>query len=267
MATDNLIARGGNLSQLSTEVVQALKNILPPYCSMANPIDLYEEATLDRFKNVLEISLKNPNSHGFLIIYTPQGATKPVALAKTIVDLAKQTKKPILTTLMGEGNSCQKARRILQGNGVPSFATPEEAVSTFMYMYDYSRNLELLYQTPEELPVEKPNLTSLKGILRRAFCEGRQILSLPESMHFLEAYKIPAVKTLVARTPEEASALSSELGYPVALKALSPQITHKSKIGGVLLNVCSSSETETLFGEIANRVKSYRKRIRNDSRL
>jgi acetyltransferase len=257
MATDHLIARGGNLSQLSTNVVHALKNILPPYCSMANPIDLYEEATLDRFRTVLEISLKNLNSNGFLIIYTPQGATKPVALAKTIVDLAKQTKKPILTTLMGEGNSCQKARRILQRNGVPSFATPEEAVSTFMYMYDYSRNLELLYQTPKELSVEKPNSTSLKGILRRAFCEGRQILSLPESMRFLEAYKIPAVKTLVARTPEEASALSSELGYPVTLKALSPQITHKSKIGGVLLNVCSSSETKTLFGEIANRVKSY----------
>jgi acetyltransferase len=257
MATDNLIERGGKLSQLSIETVQALKNIVPTYCSIANPIDLYEEATPDRFRKVLEISLKDPNSNGFLIVYTPQGATKPVALANTIVDLAKQTKKPILTALIGEDNRSRKARRILQGKGVPSFATPEEAVSTFMYMYDYSRNLELLYQTPEELPVEKPKLTSLKGMLRRAFCEGRQILSLPESMHFLEAYKIPAVKTLVARTPEEASVLSSKLGYPVVLKALSPQITHKSKIGGVLLNVCSSSETKTLFGEIANRVKKY----------
>ena len=257
MATDNLIARGGKLSPLNTETVEALKNALPPYCSISNPIDIYEEATLDRFRNVIDISLKGSKSSGFLIIYTPQGATKPVALAKTIVDLAKQTQKPILTALMGEDDRCWKARRILQGNGIPSFVTPEEAVSTFMYMYDYSRNLQLLYQTPEELHVEKPNATSLKGILRRAFCEGRQILTLPESMRFLDAYKIPAVKTLVARTPEEASVLSSELGYPVVLKALSPQITHKSKIGGVLLNVCSSSETKTLFEEIANRVKNY----------
>jgi acetyltransferase len=257
MATDRLIARGGKLSQLSNETVQALKSVLPSYCSIANPVDIYEEATPTRFRNVMEICLKDPNSNGFLIMYTPQGATSPVALAKIIVDLAKQIKKPILTSLMSEDNRCRKARRILQGNGIPSFTAPEETVSTFMYMYNYTRNLELLYQTPEELPVEQPNLTFLKGILRRAFREGRKVLSLPESMRFLEAYKIPTVKTLVARTPKEASALSSELGYPVVLKALSPQISHKSKIGGVILNVCSSSETKTLFGEIANRVKNY----------
>jgi len=257
MATDQLIARGGKLSQLSDESVQALKNVLPSYCSMTNPIDIYEEATPNRFQSVMEISLKDPNSNGFLIIYTPQGATKPVPLAKIIADLAKQTKKTILTALIGEDNQCWKARRILQGNGVPSFTTPEEAVSTFMYMYDYTRNLEHLYKTPEELPVEQPNSTFLKGILRRAFCEGRKVLNLPESMCFLEAYNIPIVKTLVARNPEEASALSSELGYPVVMKALSPQISHKSKIGGVILNVCSPSETKPLFEEVANRVKNY----------
>jgi acetyltransferase len=257
MATDNLIARGGKLSQLSSETVQALKSILPSYCSLTNPVDLYEEATPTRFRKVMEINLKDLNSNGFLIIYTPQGATKPVAFAKVIVDLAKQTKKPILTVLMGEDNRCRKARRILQSNGVPSFATPEEAVSTFMYMYDYSRNLELLYQTPEEMSIEKPDATYLKGILRRAFCEGRKVLNLPESICFLEAHNIPTVKTLVARTPEEASTLSSELGYPIVMKALSPQITHKSKIGGVILNVCSASETKTFFKEIADRVKNY----------
>jgi acetyltransferase len=257
MATDHLIARGGKLSQLNNETVQALKNVLPSYCSVANPIDIYEEATPNRFKSVMDLCLKDPHSNGFLIIYTPQGATKPVALANIIVDLAKQTKKPVLTSLMSEDNRCRKARRILQGNDIPSFATPEEAVSTFMYMYNYTQNLELLYQTPKELPVEQPQSTFLKGILRRAFCEGRKVLNLPDSMRFLEAYKIPTVKTLVARTPEEAIALSSELGYPVVLKALSPQISHKSKIGGVILNVCSSSEAKTLFGEIANRVKNY----------
>jgi acetyltransferase len=257
MATDQLIARGGKLSQLSNDTVQALRSVLPSYCSMANPIDIYEEATPNRFKSVMEISLKDPNSNGFLVIYTPQGATRPVALAKIMAELAKQTKKPILTALIGEDNQCWKARRILQGNGVPSFATPEEAVSTFMYMYDYTRNLELLYKTPEELPVEHLDSTFLKGILRRAFCEGRKVLNLPESMCFLEAYKIPIVKTLVARTAEEASALTSELGYPVVMKALSPQISHKSKIGGVVLNVCSSAEAKALFSEIANRVKNY----------
>ncbi|MBN1245839.1 acetate--CoA ligase family protein, partial [Candidatus Bathyarchaeota archaeon] len=256
MATDHLIARNGKLSKLSNETVQALADVLPSYCSMANPIDIYEEATPNRFRNVMEICLKDPNSSGFLVIYTHQGATKPVDLANTIVDIAKQTKKPILTALMSEDESCWKARRILQRNGIPSFTSPEEAVSTFMYMYNYTQNLELLYQTPEALPVEQPDSTSLRGVLRQAFREGRKILSLPESMRFLEAYKIPTVKTLVARTSEEAIAASSEIGYPVVLKALSPQISHKSKIGGVVLNVCSQSETKTFFGEIVDRVKN-----------
>ena len=257
MSTDHLIARGGKLTQLDDETVQALKSILPVYCSMANPIDIYEEATPNRFKSVIELCLKDPHSNGFLIIYTPQGATKPVVLAKLIVNLAKQTKKLILTALMSEDKRCRKARRILRENGIPSFTTPEEAVSTFMYMYNYSRNLELLYQTPEELPVQQPNSTFVKGTLRHAFCDGRSVLSLPESLRILEAYQIPTMKTLIARTPEEASALSSKIGYPVVLKALSPQISHKSNIGGVVLNVCSSSETKTFFGEIANRVKNY----------
>jgi acetyltransferase len=257
MATDHLIARGGNLSQLSIDTIKALESFLPSYCSMTNPVDIYEEATLSRFKNVMKLCFSDPHSNGFLIIYTPQGSTQPVSLAKAIVEYAKQTEKPILTALMGEDNRCQKARRILQKNRIPSFSTPEEAVSTFMYMYNYTRNLQLLYQTPEELQLEKPNSTLLKGTLRRAFCEGRQILNLPESMRFLEAYKIPTVKTLIAQTATEASALSSELGYPVVLKALSPQISHKSKIGGVVLNVCSSAETKSIFEDLARRVKNY----------
>ncbi len=257
MATDHLIAREGELAKLSNETIQALTRILPSFCSSANPIDIYEEATPDRFKNVMEICLKDPNSNGFLVIYTQQGATKPVELANTIVDIAKHTSKPILTALMSEDESCRKARRILQKNGIPSFTSPEEAVSTFIYMYNYTQNLELLYQTPESLPVEQPESTFLKRILRQAFHEGRIFLSLPESMRFLEAYKIPTVKTIVARNPEEAIAASSKIGYPVVLKALSPQISHKSKIGGVILNVCSKWETKSLFGEIADRVKNY----------
>lgn len=173
-----------------------------------------------------------------------------------MVELSKQTRKPLLTSLMGEDACCREARRILRSEGIPAFRTPEEAVSTFMSMYSYTRNLELLYQTPEELSLELPFPTFLKETLRRAFCEGRRVLSLPESLRFLEAYKIPTLKTLVARTPEEASALSSELGYPVVLKALSPQFTHKSEIEGVVLNVCSQSESFDLFGELANRVKN-----------
>jgi len=158
---------------------------------------------------------------------------------------------------MSQGDRCREARRMLQRAGIPSFTMPEEAVSTFMYMHRYTQNLELLYQTPQEVPVGRTNLAQLKGILRHAFCEGRSVLSLPESMRFLEAYQIPTVRTLIARTVDEANALSSELGYPVVMKALSPQVTHKSKIEGVILNIWSPSELKVFFEELEKKVRKH----------
>jgi acetyltransferase len=256
MATDYLVSRGGKLSSLSSETIRALKSVLPSYCSTANPIDILEEADPERFKKVTEICFRDPNSDGFLFIYTPLGATSPVAFARTIVELSKQTIKPVLTSLVG-GGECWKARRILQKNGTPSFMTPEQAVATFMYMYSYTQNLELLYQTPEELRVESPIPKFLKEVLKRAFINGRIVLNLPESLQFLFAYGIPTIGTVVARTSGEAEALASELCCPVVMKVLSPQISHKSKAGGVILNVWSASDAKAFFNELAEKVREH----------
>jgi len=256
MAIDRLISREGSLSELSEPTLQALKSVLPGYCHIANPVDIYEEATPERYRSAIEICVKDPGSNGFLVIYTLQGATDPVTLANIIVDVAKRTDKPVLTCLMSEDERCREARKILQRSNIPSFATPEQAVSTFMYMYRYSQNLELLYQTPEELPHAQVNKSPIKGIIRKAFCQRRTVLTLPESMRFLEAYAIPTVKTLVAQTVEEAGSLSSELGYPVVMKALSPQVSHKSKIEGVILNIWSPSETAAFFKDLSTKVRS-----------
>jgi len=257
MATDFLIANGGKLSPLSSETVQALNNVLPSYCSILNPIDILEEATADRFRKVMEICFTDPNSDGFLIICTPQGVADPVETAKIISELSRQTTKPILTSLMGE-DGCREARRILRKNGIPAFTTPEQAVSTFMYMYSYTRNLELLYETPEELSVELSIPTFLKEVLGKASKEGMRVLNPSESLHFLEAYKIPTTKTLVAKTPKEAVTAASKLGYPVVLKLLSPQITHKSKADGVVLNVQSPAQVKAFFKELAEKVRKYK---------
>ena len=257
MATDQLIAQGGRLANLTDETVQMLKQVLPPYCSIKNPVDIYEEAPVERFRKVLEICLKDQHSDGFLLVYTPQGASDPILLAETIVELTKNVGKPVLTALMSEDNHCREARRILQSGGVPAFSSPEQAVSTFIHLYSYTRNLELLYQTPQEIALPQINMRQLKSTIRRAFCEGRAVLSLVESMRFLEEYQIPVVKTLVAKTPEEAEAISSELGYPVVMKALSPQLTHKSKFEGVKLDVCSKSETAVFFNELLEKVKHF----------
>jgi len=257
MATDSLIAKGGKLSPLSDETIQALNEILPSYCSKLNPIDILEEATTDRFRKVMEICLKDPNSDGFLIIYTPQGASDPVETAKAVVELSKKTRKPILTSLMGE-DGCWKARKILRKNGIPAFTTPEQAVSTFMYMWSYTQNLELLYETPEELSIELSIPASLREMLRKAFKEGRTVLTDPESKEFLQAYKIPTIKTVVAKTSKEAVNAASKIGYPVVMKALSPQITHKSQVEGVILDVRSEAEVKEFFGTLAQRVRKHK---------
>jgi acetyltransferase len=124
-----------------------------------------------------------------------------------------------------------------------------------MYMYSYTQNLELLHQTPEELPVEFSIPKFLKQVLTRAHSHGQTILNLHESLQFLFAYSIPTVNTLVVRTPEEAEAVASELRCPVVMKALSPQMTHKSKAGGVILNVWSPSEARIFFDELAAKIR------------
>jgi acetyltransferase len=257
LAIDDLVAKAGKLAYLSAETIQALKKILPPYCSTSNPVDICAEATLDRFRSALEICLRDSNSDAFLVLCTPQGATDPLSLATTIVGLEKPAEKPILTCLMGQDDRCREARRVLQRARFPSFTMPEEAISTFINMYRYTQNLELLYQTPQEMPLGQAHVTLLKGILRRAFCEGRTMLSLPESTRFLEEYQIPTVKTMIAQNVEEAVAISSQLGYPVVMKALSPQITHKSNIAGIILNIWSPSELKFFFEELVAKVRQH----------
>ncbi|MFX0203576.1 MAG: GNAT family N-acetyltransferase, partial [Candidatus Hodarchaeota archaeon] len=191
---------------------------------------------------------------GFLIIYTPQGAADPIKTAEAIVDLSEKTKKTLLTCIMGE-DGCRTARKILLKNDIPSFTTPEQSISTFMSMYSYTKNLELLYETPEELAIDIKAPKFLQDALRQAFKEERFVLNPLESLQFLQAYKIPTIQTLLAKTPEEAAAIAAQVGYPIAIKALSPQMIHKSKADGVVLNVWSAPQVKELYQEFAERTK------------
>jgi acetyltransferase len=250
MALDQINRRGGKLAEISDATIQALKNILPYYCNLTNPIDLLEEATPERYQKVIQTCVDNSASSSFLVIYAPTGLTSPNRLADLIVDLAKQTKKNILVCLMGEDHQCQEARRTLHSNNVPTFKSPQEAVRTFMNIYTRTQNLELLYQTPEEIPIDQASPTHLKGVLRQAFNEGREILNLEESFQFLDAYKIPTAKTLVAKTVEESSAYASKLGYPVMMKTLSSRYSHKTEIQSTAFDVFSPDQLRFHFSQL-----------------
>jgi acetyltransferase len=244
MALEQLNRIGGKLSQISETTFEALKKILPYYCNISHPIDIFEDATPERYRNVIETCLNDDASGSLLVVYTPIGLTEPQSLANILVDSVKRTSKNVFVCLMGEDVACQEARRMLQRQGVPVFRSSEEAVRTFMNIYTHGQNLELLYQTPEEVSSNQANPAHLKGILRRAFCEGRQALDLAESFQFLDAYKIPVEKTFIAKTAEESAVFASQLGYPVVMKTLDSTI-----------DVCSASEIQEKFNRLIDNAK------------
>ena len=255
MTLDQINRRGAKLSKISEATVQTLRNILPYYCSLTNPIDLLEEATPERYRKVIQTCIDDVGTDSLLVIYAPTGPTDPLSLAEVIVDLVKQTRKNIIVCLMGEDPKGQEARRTLHKNGVPVFRSPQEAVRTFMNIYARTQNLELLYQTPEDISIDQANPAYLNGILRHAFSEGREILSLSESLQFLEAYKIPTVKTLIAKTFEECTTFASQLGYPVVLKTLNPRYSVKHENISLAFDVYSPAQLCFHFNQLIEESK------------
>ncbi len=260
MATDVLIERGGKLAKLSPNTMEALNSVLPPYWSRGNPIDILGDAGADRYKAVLEACLKDENVDGVLVIYTAQAVAEPDEIARTLVEVYKSGRhlnKTVLTSFMGYG-AVEEAKRILMENGIPTYFTPEQAVKTYLYMYRYKRNLELLYETPEELPVDVyPSKRPILVIMRNAFMENRNLLTEVEAKKVLEYYGLPVVKTYPAKTADEAVVLASQIGYPVVLKILSPQITHKTEAGGVALDLNNEAEVRAAFENIVAQAKAY----------
>ena len=260
MATDALIAKGGKVAKLSRKTMETLNGVLPHFWSRGNPIDILGDAHADRYKAVLEACLDDENIDGVLMIYTAQAVAEPVEIAKSIVELVKSKtyqNKTVLTSFMGYG-AVEEANRIFSENNIPTYSTPEQAIKTYLYMYQYERNLELLYETPEQIPIDvlAPR-RPLMVILRNVAAENRELLTEAEAKRFLEYYNFPVVTTLIAQTADEAVHVADQIGYPVVLKILSPQITHKTDAGGVVLDLNSEAEVREAFNRIMQRAKQY----------
>ncbi|MGD0159734.1 MAG: acetate--CoA ligase alpha subunit [Candidatus Bathyarchaeia archaeon] len=260
MATDALIAQGGTLAKLSDKTMETLNSILPHFWSRGNPIDILGDAKADRYRAVVEACLNDDNVDGIVIIYTAQAVAEPVEVAKSLAELIRARtyqNKTILTSFMGFG-AVEEANRIFVDNNIPTYSTPEQAIKTYQFMHQYKRNLELLYETPEELPTDVvPPKRPLLTVLRNVAAENREILTEVEAKTFLEYYNFPVVRTRTATTENDAALLASQLGYPVVLKILSPQITHKSDAGGVALDLTNENEVREAFKEIMQRAKQY----------
>ncbi|MDR3685490.1 MAG: bifunctional acetate--CoA ligase family protein/GNAT family N-acetyltransferase [Coriobacteriia bacterium] len=254
MATDSVIEHGGRLAQLSDKTMAALDEALPPYWSHANPVDLLGDAGSDRFVAAMKACLADQGVNGIVLLYTPQGNARPDDMAAKVAALVKGSAKPVITALMG-GETVAAGRAIFQEAAVPCYNTPEEAVRTYMSMYEYARNLELLYETPAELAIDvAPPKHNLQAMLRRIVAGGRTVLTEEESKRFITTYGFPVVPQVTAETVDEALKAAKKVGYPVVLKIMSHNITHKSASGGVEVGVCSPADLEAAWARIMKRV-------------
>lgn len=262
MATDALIESGGRLAELSEKTMAKLNEALPAYWSHGNPIDVLGDAGSERFVAAVSAALEEPSVKGILVIYTPQGNARPDEMAEQISALVKKAGKPVLTVLMG-GETVAEGRRIFQRNGVPCYETPEEGVQTYMGMYRYALNLDLLYQTPSELPIDvAPPKHNLQAMLRRVAGTGRKVLTEDESKHFISTYGFPIVPQRIAHTLDEALDSAKTIGYPVVLKIVSHEITHKNAAGGIELDICGPADLEQAYERMLARVKKHAPRAK-----
>jgi acetyltransferase len=237
MATDALICAGGKLSPLSLETLGKLDEILPATWSRANPVDIIGDAPAARYVQTMEILLQDPQCDAILFIHAPTAIVPSAEIARAVVPLVQQSPRNILACWLG-GDAVAQARRIFSEAGIPTFDTPEEAVHAFLQIVQYRRNQAALIQVPPSIPDDMaPDRDKARAVVRGALTSGRAMLSEPEAKSMLAAYGIPVVETRIAADPEEAVRWAQEIGFPVAVKILSPDISHKSDVGGVALDL------------------------------
>ncbi|MGA8557287.1 MAG: bifunctional acetate--CoA ligase family protein/GNAT family N-acetyltransferase [Candidatus Acidiferrales bacterium] len=256
LATDALIATGGQLAPPSNETIAALDKILPPHWSHNNPIDILGDADPERYASAIKIATEDPNSDGLLVILAPQGMTDPGSVADRLKIYAKNTGKPLLASWMG-GKHVAEGVAILNTAGIPTFAYPDTAARAFNYMWRYSYNIRGLYETPvaaDQPEAGEATRRRVGQILWDVANSGRTLLTELESKELLAVYDIPTVKTILARNEDEAANVATTLGFPVVLKLHSHTVTHKTDVGGVKLNLENVGTVREAFRAIRSSV-------------
>ena len=256
LATDSLVANGGELAELSPESLHRLNEFLPAHWSHNNPIDVLGDADPERYAHALEIASQDPNSDGLLVILAPQGMTDPLHIAERLKPYAKEYGKPMLASWMG-GNSIAEGEAALNSAGIPTFLFPDTAARAFTYMWRYTYNLRGLYETPalsENSELDDASRKQVEQIINNARNRGRVLLTELESKQLLSLYGIPTVETRVASTEDEAAKIASDLGFPVVLKVFSETITHKTDVGGVKLNLQGEAAVRSAYRAIESSV-------------
>lgn len=237
MATDALVLRGGRLATLSKETIEKLDKVLPPNWSRANPVDIIGDAPPQRYVDALRILLDCSECDAVLFINAPTALVSSAEIARALAPLMKESTRTVLSCFLGR-NAVGEARRIFTEAGIPTYPGPENAVDAYLQISRFHESQRTRLQTPASLPEDfTPDVKSIRPLIDAAILDGRYHLGEAQAKEILAAFGIPVVKTRVAKNAVEAEALAAEIGFPVALKILSPDLVHKSDIGGVVLDL------------------------------
>ncbi|MEQ1532367.1 MAG: bifunctional acetate--CoA ligase family protein/GNAT family N-acetyltransferase [Sideroxydans sp.] len=258
MAVDRAADLGLNIATLSDSTIEYLNEHLPPNWPHANPVDIIGDAQADRYHHAVKACLEDENVDGVLAILTPQAMTKPLESAQALIELANTHRKPLLTCWMGETQVASSREAFTQAHR-PHFRTPEPAVEVFSHLSAYYRNQKLLMQMPGPMSHHvEPDIESARLIIEGAMQEHRKVLSEMESKALLSAFHIPVARTIVAHSPNEALLIAQQMGFPVAMKVNSHDISHKSDAGGVILNLRNAHEVRAAYQKICENIQLNR---------
>ena len=243
-----------DLGKLSPESVAALQPLLPPIASLADLIDLSEDGGPEHYRAAIVAASRDPQVDGILAIFSPKPGVDADQIAQALAAVKPSVGKPLLACWMGDA-TVGPARVLLNAAEIPSFRTPEAAVGAFSNIATFYQNQRLLQQTPPPLsPLSKPDIEAARLIIDSVLAERRKVLTETESKTLLSAFHIPVTQTILARSANEAMMIATQLGFPVALKIDSADISHKSDVQGVALNIMSGASARDTFSDMIERV-------------
>lgn len=256
MAADRAADLNVPLAELAQETIDKLSTVLPGHWSHSDPVDILGDADSERYGAATGIVLADKGVDGLLVLLTPQGMTEPTACAEAVIAAAKDTRKPVLVCWMGE-NLVAQGRRLFSEAGIPQFVSPEAGVDAFGYLAAYRRNQSALLQAPPPLSQQrKPDVEGARMMIENAMSERRNTLSPTEAKAVLRAFHIPVSPSINATTAADALVAAETVGLPVAMKINSPDITHKTDVGGVLLNIREPHSVRRAFRDMTESVKA-----------
>ncbi|MEE4603247.1 MAG: bifunctional acetate--CoA ligase family protein/GNAT family N-acetyltransferase [Desulfobacteraceae bacterium] len=256
MATDTLARYGQEPAPLDHQTLQALDAFLPSFWSRGNPIDILGDASAERFGRALEVCLKSKNLDGVLVILAPQALTDPLSVAEILAAAMQDRRYPVFACWMG-GKRIATAVDVLNAAGIPTYDTPERAVRAFLYMVEYTRNLEMLLEVP---PKMTGHMVFDQEKTRKlvAAAPAQEFMPETDSKEILAAYGLPVIRTEIAETEAQASRISREMGYPLVMKVHSVDITHKTDAGGIRLDLRCDADVCEAYRQIISSARRYK---------